>query len=71
MWRRAENSLQTVETIFHGLRPIRGGAYANFDAGAAAQLAELLRAVVAFAGETLKTFANVRGEEARGNLLVR
>ena len=55
----------TVESIFRKLAEITGGAYARFNAGAAAQLEKLLRAVAAFAAGGTKALANMQGEEAR------
>ena len=56
---------QSVESVFREIARLSGGAFAKFDAGAAAKLGELLRAVAAFATGGVKALANVRGEEAR------
>jgi hypothetical protein len=56
---------QTVEHVFHELARLTKGAYGKFDAGAARQLGELLRAVAAFAVGGLTALADQRGEEAR------
>jgi hypothetical protein len=57
--------LQKVEIIFRELARLSGGAYGKFNAGAAAQLAELLRAVAAFAVGGLTALANQNSESAR------
>ena len=44
-----EHPPQKVEQIFRKVARLSGGAYGKFDAGAARQLGELLRAVAAFA----------------------
>jgi hypothetical protein len=55
---------QTVEKIFRELARLSGGAYAKFDAGAAAQLAELLRCIAAFACGGLTALADLRSQSA-------
>jgi hypothetical protein len=47
-----------VEQVFRELARLTGGAYGKFNSGAAKQLAELLRAVAAFAVGGLKALAN-------------
>ena len=44
-----EHPPQRVEQVFRELARLTNGAYGKFDAGAAAKLGELLRAVAAFA----------------------
>jgi hypothetical protein len=56
---------QTVETVFREIARLTGGAYARFDAGAAARLAELLRAVAAFAVGGVKALAGQNTASAR------
>jgi hypothetical protein len=56
---------QKVETVFRELARLTGGAYGKFDAGAAKQFGELLRAVVAFAVGGVKALANLRSDSAR------
>jgi hypothetical protein len=56
---------QKVETIFRELARLTGGAYGKFNAGAAKQLAELLRAVAAFAVGGVAALADQRTEGAR------
>jgi hypothetical protein len=56
---------QTVEQVFRELARLTGGAYGKFDAGAAKQLGELLRAVAAFAVGGVKALANQRTDSAR------
>ena len=57
-----EHPPQTVEQVFRELARLTGGAYGKFDAGAAAKLAELLRAVAAFAVGGLTALANQHSE---------
>ena len=59
------DSLQTVESVFREIARLTGGAWARFDARAAAKLSELLRAIAAFASGGMKALADMRGEEAR------
>ena len=61
-WRCAPSS---VEQVFRELARLTGGAYGKFNAGAAKQLAELLRAVAAFAVGGLTALADQRTESAR------
>jgi len=56
---------QKVETIFRELARLTNGAYARFDAGAAAKLGELLQAVAAFAVGGVKALADLRTDSAR------
>jgi hypothetical protein len=56
---------QKVETVFRELARLTNGAYGKFDAGAAKQLGELLRAVAAFATGGLTALANQRSDSAR------
>jgi hypothetical protein len=59
---------QKVETIFRELARLTNGAYARFDASAAARLGELLQAVAAFAVGGIKALANQHTEKiARSN----
>jgi hypothetical protein len=55
----------TASIVFPELARLTKGAYAKFDSGAARQLAELLRAVAAFAGGGTKALADLRTEGAR------
>jgi hypothetical protein len=57
--------VQTVEEVFRELARLSGGAYEKFNAGAAKQLGELLRAVAAFAVGGLTALADLRSESAR------
>ena len=54
-----------VETIFRELARLTNGAYGKFDAGAAMQLGELLRAVAAFAVGGVRALANQHTDSAR------
>jgi hypothetical protein len=56
-----------VERGFREIARLTGGAYARFDANAAGQLRELLRAVAAFAAGGVKALANRSGS---GRLLL-
>jgi hypothetical protein len=56
---------QTVEQIFRELARLTNGAWARFDAGAAARLGELLQAVAAFAVGGVKALADLRSDSAR------
>ena len=55
----------TVEQVFRELARLTGGAYGKFDAGAAKQLGELLRAVAAFAVGGLPALARQNSDGAR------
>ena len=61
----AQAQTVTVETVFRELARLTNGAYVRFDAGAAAQLGELLQAVVAFAVGGVKALGDLRTESAR------
>jgi VWA domain containing CoxE-like protein len=54
-----------VETVFREIAKLTNGAWARFDAGAAAKLGELLQAVAAFAVGGVKALADLRTESAR------
>jgi hypothetical protein len=54
-----------VEQVFRELARLTGGAYGMFNAGAAKQLAELLRAVAAFAVGGITALANQHTDSAR------
>jgi hypothetical protein len=54
-----------VERGFREIARLTGGAYARFDANAAGQLRELLRAVAAFAAGGVKALANRSGSGNR------
>ena len=56
---------QKVEQVFRELARLTGGAYGKFDAGAAKQLGELLRAVAAFAVGGIAALANQHTDSAR------
>ena len=56
---------QKVERVFRELARLSGGAYGRFDAGAAKQLGELLRAVAAFAVGGRAALANQQTDGAR------
>jgi hypothetical protein len=56
---------QKVEQVFRELARLTGGAYGKFDAGAAKQLGELLRAVAAFAVGGLAALTNQHTDSAR------
>ena len=60
-----EHPTQKVETIFRELARLANGAYGKFDAGAAKQLGELLRAVAVFATGGLTALTNLRTDSAR------
>jgi hypothetical protein len=59
------HSQQKVEHVFRELARLTKGAYGKFDAGAAKQLGELLRAVAAFAVGGLTALTNQRTDSAR------
>jgi hypothetical protein len=61
----ADTPLQKVETVFREIARLTNGAWARFDAGAAAKLAELLQAVAAFAVGGVNALADLRSESAR------
>jgi hypothetical protein len=57
--------MQTVEQVFREIARVTGGAYGKFDAGAAKQLGELMRAVAAFAVGGITALADQRTDSAR------
>ena len=59
---------QRVEQVFREIARLSGGAYGKFDAGAAKQLAELLRAVAAFAVGGITALAD-QGTDSAPKLL--
>ena len=61
----AEHPPTAVEEVFRELARLTNGAYGKFNAGAAAQLAELLRAVAAFAVGGITALANQHTDSAR------
>jgi hypothetical protein len=54
-----------AEVVFRELARLTKGAYAKFDSGAARELAELLRAVAAFAAGGMRALTDLRTEGAR------
>jgi hypothetical protein len=54
-----------VEQVFREIARLSGGAYGKFDAGAAKQLGELLRAVAAFAAGGIAALTNQNTDSAR------
>jgi hypothetical protein len=56
---------QKVEQVFREVARLSGGAYGKFDAGAAKQLGELLRAVAAFTVGGAAALANQHTDSAR------
>jgi hypothetical protein len=60
-----EHRPQKVEKVFREIARLTGGAYGKFDAGAAKQLGEMLRAVAAFAAGGITALTNQRTESAR------
>jgi hypothetical protein len=54
-----------VATVFKTLAKLTNGAHCQFNAGAARELAELLRAVAAFATGGLTALADLRSDSAR------
>jgi hypothetical protein len=56
---------QKVEQVFREIARLSGGAYGKFDAGAARQLGELLRAVAAFAVGGIAALADQCTDSAR------
>jgi hypothetical protein len=61
----AAHPLQKVQDVFREIARLTNGAYSKFDAGAAKQLGELLRAVAAFAVGGLGALADLRTDSAR------
>jgi hypothetical protein len=64
-WPLPDVPLQKVETVFRELSRLTNGAWARFDAGAAAKLGELLQAVAAFAVGGVNALADLRTDSAR------
>ncbi len=64
-WRGAPAGGESVEEVFREIARLSGGAYGKFDAGAAKQLGELLRAVAAFAAGGVTALANQNTDSAR------
>jgi hypothetical protein len=64
-----EGSDPVAEQAFREIARLSRGAYCKFDPGSAAQLAELLRAVAAYAAGGLKALANLRGQRTATLLL--
>ncbi|WP_426612919.1 VWA domain-containing protein [Bradyrhizobium sp. McL0616] len=56
---------QKVDQVFREIARLSGGAYGKFDAGAARQLGELLRAVAAFATGGMTALASQNTDGAR------
>jgi hypothetical protein len=56
---------ENVEQIFRQLAKLTNGAYGKFNAGAAQQLAELLRSIAVFAVGGLTALSNQRSEASR------
>jgi hypothetical protein len=59
------NTSQRVSEVFREIARTTGGAYAKFDAGAARQLGEMLRAVAAFATGGIAALAHQQTHSAR------
>jgi hypothetical protein len=64
-WPLPDVPLQKVETVFREIARLTNGAWARFDAGAAAKLGELLQAVAAFAVGGVNALADLRTDSAR------
>jgi len=60
-----EGDAENVGRVFRELARLTGGAYGKFDAGAARQLGELLRAVAAFAAGGANALGNQHTDSAR------
>jgi hypothetical protein len=60
-----EGAAEYAGRIYAELARITGGAFCKFDAGAADRLADLLKAVAAFAAGGVKALANENSEAAR------
>jgi hypothetical protein len=54
-----------AEIVFRELARLTKGAYAKFDSGASRELAELLRAVAAFAAGGMRALTELRTDGAR------
>jgi hypothetical protein len=59
-----EGSDEHVEHVYREIARLTGGAYCKFDSGAAQRLADLLKAVAAFAAGGLKALAAQKSEAA-------
>ena len=59
------STTQTVESVFRKIAQTTGGAWARFDAHAAARLGELLQAVAAFAVGGTKALGDLRTDGAQ------
>ena len=55
-----------AEQAFREIARLSQGAYSRFDPGSAQQLAELLRAVAAYAAGGMKALANLKARNGRG-----
>jgi hypothetical protein len=64
-WHHEPAGGQPVEDVFREIARLTNGAYGKFDAGAARQLGELLRAVAAFAAGGITALANQNTDSAR------
>jgi len=64
-WRHQPAGGQPVEDVFREIARLTHGAYGKFDAGAARQLGELLRAVAAFAAGGIAALTNQHTDSAR------
>ena len=60
-----EGAFKETSRIYEEIARITGGAHCTFDAGAAQRLADLLKAVAAFASGGVKALANQNSEAAR------
>jgi hypothetical protein len=60
-----DHPVQKVEQVFRELARVTNGAYGKFDAGAAKQLGELLRAIAVFAVGGVTALGNLRTDSAR------
>jgi hypothetical protein len=61
-----EGSDPVAEQAFREVARLSRGAYCRFDAGAAHELGELLRAVAAYAAGGLKALSNLSARNGRG-----
>ena len=64
-----EGTDEEVAVVYRTIATITGGAWCRFDAGAAARLADLLKAVAAFATGGRKALADQRTEAAKQLLI--
>ena len=60
-----EGSNESVAEVYGQIARISGGAYCKFDSGAAQRLADLLKAVAAFAAGGIQALADQKTEAAR------